>query len=120
MLHRPTRLALLRVWLIDHSDGVGLLGIMSVGALLGLIVVTFSYYPLGPVEHTTGTIVRLGAWANSTGRATAFVEVDQQRIQVRLPMVNSCVVGGSIRLLKQRRFWGQSVIPDWLPCGRTL
>jgi hypothetical protein len=92
-------------------------GVMSVIALLGLVAITFGYYPLGPVERTTGTIVRIGGGAK--GGVTAFVNVDHRRIQVKLPLPNLCVVGSPIHLLQQRRLWGLSVIPDWLPCDRT-
>src|SRR5579872_4138041 len=71
---------------------------------LGVALEFLFSYPLGPVEHVTGTVLNLGV---SSGRYSvshwAFVDLGDRRGTVTLPTPNSCAIGSRIHLWKRRR-----------------
>ena len=92
----------MRLWLFEHADGVNLLSVLGIVALLGAVATGVYYYPLSPVERTTGTITRLGWWEGRTsGHPVADVTVGDRVVELNLPNVNACIVGGSIHLNQQ-------------------
>jgi hypothetical protein len=119
-LLRPTKLALVRLWLFEHDEGVNLVGVLSVTGVLAVAVVAFVHYPLGPSQRTTATIASLGMRVGRTSTQTANVVMEDRSVSVALPRTNSCTVRGRIHLVTQRRLWGLSVTADWPPCDPSL
>ena len=86
-------------------------------ALLGLGALALTFYPLAPTDHTTRTVASLGTWVGrASAGPTAVIYIDGRRVEIRLPTINACTVGGRIHLSEQRRLWGLAVSPELTPC----
>jgi hypothetical protein len=105
----------LQLWWADHSVSAGLGLSFVLVAILGILLVT----PTGPATVVTGTIEGFGLRETDTGTyPIATVRLPDREITVTLSRSHRCVMGGQIKLQKQKRLWGQSFILDWNGCGR--
>jgi hypothetical protein len=110
----------LRRWLSENDQTAGLIGALSVTALVGALLTAFAYYPLGPVERTSGTILNRGIGIGRNGAwERVLVKAEDRQVPLTISLGNSCRVGGRIHLMAQRRLWGLSIDADWPPCDPT-
>jgi len=107
--------ARLRFWWADQSVVLGLGLALFFVALLSFVV----FFPTGSTKMVSGTIEGFGLTETDTGSyPVARIRLQDREITETLSRSNSCVIGGSIKLQRQQRFWGQNFIVDWAGCGR--
>jgi len=95
------------------------MGMIALVSLVLALAFTACFVQLGPTEHLTGIVqaLTLGAGKTASSRP-AYVRLGSRTIIVAVP-ANTCVVGDSIQLERQRRLWGYVINADPLGC-RTL
>ena len=113
MNHPPSRVALFRLWIAEHDS----LRVLAFASLVIALCYGVYFYPLGPPEHAVGVVqsVQLGPFKSFSKRA-ADVRLGSRTIMVTI-YPNTCEVGETIVLVRQRRLWGYSVTANQLGCS---
>jgi hypothetical protein len=108
----PTRLGLLRFWLGERSNALGLILAVVVAPILALAI-----SPRGRGRVAEGIITRFGLTETDTGSyPVAVVRLATTQTSVQLPRENRCKVGGRIQRLERSGALGRSYAAAATPC----
>ena len=112
---KPSKLALVKLWLELNPVLLGLLGAAVVlAAALGVWCI-----PIGSARQISGVVQGLGFGGGKVvPHPIAFVRLANRNVVVQLHEGQSCVVGSRISILRERYLWGIAFDAAWLPCVR--